>query len=87
VKKPTLSDALATKAPPLMPEVPSVEPAPARRQETKDARITTTVRLSPEMLEALKIVAARKRVRVNDLLLEGAAHVLAINGHKLASIE
>lgn len=84
MKKPSLSDALASKVPP--PPAPVDVPAQAQTQAKKsDARITTTIRLEPEWLEALKIVAARKRVKVNDLLLEGAAHVLALNGHRVTS--
>jgi len=41
-----------------------------------------TLRIEPSWLEALKIVAAKRRVKVNDLLLEGAAHVLALNGQQ-----
>ena len=51
--------------------------------KAKDDRINTTLRISPEGLEALKNVAAAKRIRVNDLLLEGAEHVLALNGRKI----
>ncbi len=77
MKKHSLSAALAQKSAP----VPAaIEPAPVPR--SKDSRITTTLRIEPSWLEALKIVAAKKRVRVNDLLLEGAAHVLALNGQK-----
>lgn len=49
----------------------------------KDDRINTTLRISPEGLEALKNVAAAKRIRVNDLLLEGAELVLSLNGRKM----
>ena len=45
-------------------------------------RLGTTLRLEPELLEQLKIVAARKRIRVNDLLLEGVRHVLALHGER-----
>jgi hypothetical protein len=69
-----------------VPEAPP-QPAEAARERKKDDRITTTLRLPPDWLEALKIVAARKRVRVNDLLLEGAAHILALNGHKVSQDE
>lgn len=78
MKKPSLSDALAQKTDPVI-EAP---PAPAA-PKAKDDRISTTLRISPEGLEALKNVAAAKRIRVNDLLLEGAEHVLAINGRKM----
>jgi hypothetical protein len=79
VKKPSFTAALAQEA---APEVASaVEPKP--KPKPKDDRINTTLRISPEGLEALKVVAAAKRIRVNDLLLEGAEHVLAINGRKM----
>ncbi len=48
----------------------------------KDSRTTTTLRIEPAQLEALKIIAAKKRTKVNDLLLEGAAHILALYGEK-----
>jgi len=54
----------------------------AAAPKAKDGRITTTLRIEPSWLEALKIVAANRRVKVNDLLLEGAAHVLALYGQK-----
>lgn len=75
-KKPTFSDALAGEGTPApLPEPAVVKP--------KDDRINTTIRISPAGLEALKNVAAAKRVRVNDLLLEGAEHVLALHGRKM----
>ena len=75
MKKPSFTDALAQGEP--------EEPAPPPKQKPKDDRINTTIRISPEGLEALKNVAAAKRIRVNDLLLEGAEHVLALNGRKM----
>ena len=74
MKKPSFTAALAQEAAPVEP------PAPTR---PKDDRINTTVRISPEGLEALKNVAAAKRIRVNDLFLEGAEMVLALNGRKM----
>jgi hypothetical protein len=56
---------------------------PGEKPRAADDRINTTVRISPEGLEALKNVAAAKRVRVNDLLLDGAEHVLALYGRKM----
>jgi predicted DNA binding CopG/RHH family protein len=73
VKKPTFTAALAK-------EQEAAAEAPVK---PKDDRINTTLRISPEGLEALKNVAAAKRIRVNDLLLEGAEHVLALNGRKM----
>jgi hypothetical protein len=78
VKKPSFTAALAQDAPPA-----ETEATPAIKGARRDDRINTTIRISPEGLEALKNVAAAKRIRVNDLLLEGAEHVLAINGRKM----
>ena len=78
VKKPTLADALAQKAPPA-----EVSVQPEQKPAAKDDRINTTLQISPAGLEALKNIAAAKRIRVNDLLLEGAEHVLALNGRKM----
>lgn len=74
MKKPTFTAALAKE---------QEAPAPEAPAKAKDDRINTTLRISPEGLEALKNVAAAKRIRVNDLLLEGAEHVLALNGRKM----
>ena len=56
---------------------PSI-PQGTRPDRLTDRRINTTLRLEPDKLERLKIIAARKRIRVNDLLLEGVDHVLAL---------
>lgn len=77
MKKPTFSAALAQDQP---AQAEALRPTPSK---PKDNRINTTLRISPEGLEALKNVAAAKRIRVNDLLLEGAEHVLALNGRKM----
>jgi hypothetical protein len=75
MKKPSLKDSLTRK-----PEAAAPSPAPQEEKPARltDQRINTTLRLEPEKLERLKIIAARKRVRVNDLLLEGVDHVLAL---------
>jgi hypothetical protein len=75
VKKPTFSAALAKEQAEPIADAPPVK--------AKDDRINTTLRISPEGLEALKNVAAARRIRVNDLLLEGAEYVLALNGRKM----
>lgn len=74
MKKPTFTAVLAQDQAALEPAKPA---------KLKDDRINTTLRISPEGLEALKNVAAAKRIRVNDLLLEGAEYVLALNGRKM----
>ena len=75
MKKPSFSEALAK------PTQPTDPPEP--KAKAGDGRINTTVRISPEGLEALKNIAAAKRTRVNDLMLEGAEYVLALNGRKM----
>jgi len=80
VKKPSFSAALAQDH---APAPTLLEAGPAKATKLKDDRINTTLRISPEGLEALKNVAAAKRSRVNDLLLEGAEHILALNGRKM----
>jgi len=62
----------------VLAEIPDVPQAAADKQLT-DRRINTTLRIEPEKLEALKIIALRKRVRVNDLVLHGIDHVIALN--------
>jgi hypothetical protein len=81
MKKPSFTDALARESAPPVAEAPPPAPAPAAKP--KDDRINTTLRISPEGLEALKNVAAAERIRVNDLLLEGAEHVLGLRGRKM----
>ena len=78
MKKPSLKDSLTRK-----PDAAAVPTSPAAAPDARpgrltDRRINTTLRLEPEKLERLKIIAARKRIRVNDLLLEGVDHVLAL---------
>jgi hypothetical protein len=75
VKKPSSSEAMASQ--------PVEPPLPEPKGKAGDGRINTTLRISPEGLEALKNIAAAKRIRVNDLLLEGAEYVLALNGRKM----
>ena len=61
MKKPRLKDSLARK-----PDVTAAAAPPPIQQATRserltDRRINTTLRLEPEKLERLKIIAARKR--------------------------
>jgi hypothetical protein len=42
--------------------------------------IATTIRIDPDRLARLKILAHRRRMRVNELLLEGVDHILALHG-------
>jgi hypothetical protein len=79
MKKPSLTDA---PAPTQRATPPSTDAEIAASGKPRDSRTTTTLRIEPAQLEALKIIAAKKRMKVNDLLLEGAAHVLALYGEK-----
>jgi hypothetical protein len=81
MKKPSLESALAKKEQPAPPVTPEAPPLP-QAVKAVDSRISTTLRIEPDRLEALKIIAAKRRVRVNDLILEGVAHVLALNSAK-----
>jgi hypothetical protein len=82
MKKPSLASALARKDQPqqLASTELAVPPPRASPIKATDSRTATTFRIEPERLEALKILAAKRRVRVNDLILEGVDHVLALNG-------
>jgi hypothetical protein len=76
-KKPTLTDALAKKAPAPEPApVPSVAEVPAVR--LTDQRINTTLRIEPALLRELKFAALEDGRKVNDLILEGVHHVLSL---------
>jgi hypothetical protein len=55
-----------------MPETPSVRP------KVDDSKLTTSLRIDAEKLGALKMIALRERVRVNDLVVEGIDHVIAL---------
>lgn len=80
MKKPSFTSALAQDQ---LAQSDAVAAGQATKEGSADDRISTTLRISPKGLEALKNVAAAKRIRVNDLLLEGAEHVLALNGRKM----
>jgi hypothetical protein len=84
MKKTSLASALATKTPPTTPNDNRSDPEPAA-ETVKPARldvIATTIRIDPDRLERLKVIAHRRRMRVNELLLEGVDHILALHGAK-----
>jgi hypothetical protein len=77
MKKPSLTDALASKAPPPAP------PAPEAAPKAAGAKVTiTSLYIPQDDLDRLKLIAIRQRVKVNDLVLQGIAHVLALHGGK-----
>jgi hypothetical protein len=59
---------------------PPSAPEKAARKVVDDGRMTTSVRLRLEVMEGLKILAIRQRVRVNDVLAAAAESYLAANG-------
>jgi hypothetical protein len=67
---------LAKKAAPIAGNVPL--PA-VGKVKADDGKLTTSLRVDAAKLEVLKIIALRKRVRVNDLVVEGIDHVIALN--------
>jgi hypothetical protein len=62
----------------------AVAPPGARSGRQDGRKATTSLRIEPERLEALKIIALRERVRVNDLVLEGIDHVIGLRRGKAA---
>jgi hypothetical protein len=84
MKKPTLESALARKA---LSE-PESAPPPADKPAKKaldDGKMTTSLRIRPEMLAELKLLALQRRVRVNDVILEAIENHLALNGRRAAA--
>jgi hypothetical protein len=63
--------------------VPQQTAAHAPEAKSIDGKRATTLRIDPDQLERLKIIAAKRRVKVNDLVLEGVEHVLALHAAKL----
>jgi hypothetical protein len=82
--KASLTAALAQKPPP----VAAVEPAPAPKakpSKVDDGTITTSLRIKRELLADLKGLALQRRCSVNDLLVQGAEDLLALNGRRAAA--
>lgn len=65
---------LATKKPP----EPEPQPAPAKARH-EDGKMTTSLRIEPEKLGRLKMLALRRRVRVNDIILHAIDDYLAVH--------
>lgn len=47
--------------------------------------MTTSLRIRPEILGELKVLALQKRVRVNDVILEAIENYLALHGRRDAA--
>jgi hypothetical protein len=46
--------------------------------------MTTSLRIKPDVLAELKLLALQKRVRVNDVILEAIENHLAMHGRRSA---
>ena len=78
--KQSLQSALARKAEPELATAAPVE-KPAKAPDT---RMVTSLRLAPELLAALKVLAVRERSRVNDVIIEAIRNHLALKGQPVA---
>ena len=81
MKKPTLAGVLAKKTPP----APEPVPSPDVKAKANDGKMTTSLRIKPETLGVLKVLALQKRVRVNDVILEAIENYLALHGRRDAA--
>jgi predicted HicB family RNase H-like nuclease len=68
--------------PPESAPPPAVKPA---KKVADDGKMTTSLRIDPEKLEALKIIALRERVRVNELVIRGIDHIIALHKQSQAA--
>jgi hypothetical protein len=50
-----------------------------------DGKMTTSLRIRPEVLAELKLLALQRRIRVNDVILEAIENHLALNGRRAAA--
>ena len=73
--KATLQTVLAQKTAPH----PEPQPAPAARAKRDDGKMTTSLRIEPETLGRLKMLALRQRVRVNDIIIQAIDNHLAMH--------
>jgi hypothetical protein len=81
MKKPTLAAALAQKSTPQ----PEQAAAPAAKAKADDGKITTSMRIRPDTIRGLKVLAVDRRCRVNDLVQEALDNFLALNNRKPAA--
>jgi hypothetical protein len=84
MKKVTLKDSLTPK-PHAVPAPAAESAAASKPPRLTDLRRPTSVRIEPEKMERLKVIAYRRRIRVNELILEGIDHVLALYGERDAA--
>ena len=81
--KATLTAALAQKQP-----AAAVEPAPAPKakpSKVDDGKVTTSLRIRPELLSELKVLVVQRRCRVNDVVVEAIENLLELKGKRTAA--
>ena len=79
----SLAAALAQKQP-----AAAAEPAAARTAKspkTDDGKMQTSLRISPELMAGLKLLAVQRRCRVNDVVVEAIENILELNGRRTAA--
>lgn len=74
--KKTFSQVLAAEATPAA----QPESAPPAKAKKGDGRMATTLRIEPDKLETLKVMAHRRGVRVNELVLLALDEFISRNG-------
>ena len=79
--KRSLQSALARKEEPA-----PVEPTATIEKPTKarDNRIITSLRIEPDLLATLKVLAVHERMRVNEVIIEAIKNHLALKGQRAA---
>jgi hypothetical protein len=45
----------------------------------------TSLRISPELMAGLKLLAVQRRCRVNDVVVEAIENILELNGRRTAA--
>ncbi len=55
----------------------------AKPERLTDQRMSTTLRIEPALLRELKYAAVEDDKKVNDLILEGVHHVLALRRQRM----
>ena len=73
MKKPTLQTVLAKK----VKQEPEVALQPPAEPKTVYSKRATSLRIEPEVLGRLKLLAVQQRKRVNDVILEAIENHLA----------
>ena len=80
--KASLAAAMAQKQPAAVEPVPTSKAKPPK---VDDGKMTTSLRIRPELLSELKVLAVQRRCRVNDVVVEAIENLLALNGRKTAA--